>query len=138
MTQPKTTPAPDPASDSASDSDKPTPTTPSSQDEQTTTSKRRRVMPVLFWAAIASLTLHLAPLLTLIKIELSADADVDFEWFGQVEDLKGLGHGADDRWAKLSDTAQPEPEKPPEPEQTPEPEKPAPAPEPPKPPEPKA
>ncbi len=102
---------------------------------------------VLLGALLASTLLHLSPLLTMLSLNLTPDTDVEMEWMGDFEDLQGVGHGSDGRWARARDIAAPpdtqdqdtpseepppEPEPPPKEEAPPEeePEEPAPPEEP--------
>lgn len=72
----------------------------------------KRGSPLLLWTMLASLLIHMTPMLTLISMDLRLDTKADFKWFGQMSDLQHLGHGAD-RWAKIQTLPQPK-EKPPE------------------------
>lgn len=66
----------------------------------------KRGAPLLLWTMLASILIHMTPMLTLISMDLRLDTKTDFKWFGQMSDLQHLGHGAD-RWAKIQTMPKP-------------------------------
>lgn len=108
--------------------------------DPSTQSKTRRAAPLLLWTLLGSLALHATPMLTMLSLEFRDGEDADLEWFGEMEELRSLGHGEQGRWAKVQTYAIPKEPAPPEPappeiESTPEvePTPPKPDPTPPKP-----
>ena len=63
-------------------------------------------------AMLASVLLHMSPLLTLLSIDFDMDVDLDTEWMGEFDDLQGVGVGDDGRWAKVMVQPPPEQEQP--------------------------
>lgn len=50
--------------------------------------------PLLFRSLLASLLIHLSPLLLLLHFDLAfAPVELDTEWFGEFEKLEAIGHG---------------------------------------------
>lgn len=106
-------------------------------DQPETPSTTRRAAPLLLWTLVGSLALHLTPMLTMLSLEFRGGEDADLEWFGEMEELRSLGHGEQGRWAKVQTYVPPPKEQEAEPEppqediaQAPEPPAPEPEPEP--------
>ncbi|MGM0558567.1 MAG: hypothetical protein ACQEVA_19435 [Myxococcota bacterium] len=102
--------------------------------ENTEESRSRWKLPVLVWALLASMALHLGPLVPLLMMRIQPEApEFDMEWADELRDMRGIGHGqSKGRWAELEEMPVPEdePEDKPEPEEKPEPtEEPEPEPE---------